>query len=59
MRSAFVSTAVIWTNIPQKNIGAFVVVTRSPLTRFKNMSDGINDLVTELSGNKPLVIPAS
>ncbi|MEM6201254.1 D-alanyl-D-alanine-carboxypeptidase/endopeptidase AmpH, partial [Acinetobacter baumannii] len=45
--------------IPQKNIGAFVVVTRSPLTRFKNMSDGINDLVTELSGNKPLVIPAS
>ena len=40
--------------IPQKNIGAFVVVTRSPLTRFK-----INDLVTELSGNKPLVIPAS
>ncbi|EOT2256949.1 hypothetical protein ACLMHU_004236, partial [Shigella flexneri] len=26
---------------------------------FKNMSDGINDLVTELSGNKPLVIPAS
>lgn len=45
--------------IPQKNIGAFVVVTRSPLTRFKNMSDGINDTVTELSGNKPLVIPAS
>ena len=36
-----------------------LVVTRSPLTRFKNMSDGINDLVTELSGNKPLVIPAS
>ncbi len=33
--------------IPQKNIGAFVVVTRSPLTRFKNMSDGIDDLVTE------------
>ena len=29
------------------------------LNRFKNMSDGINDLVTELSGNKPLVIPAS
>ncbi|WP_253297461.1 hypothetical protein, partial [Citrobacter sp. S55_ASV_140] len=23
------------------------------------MSDGINDLVTELSGNKPQVIPAS
>ncbi|EPN9525439.1 D-alanyl-D-alanine-carboxypeptidase/endopeptidase AmpH [Cronobacter malonaticus] len=39
--------------IPQSNIGAFVVVTRSPLTRFTNMSDGVNDLVTELSGNKP------
>ncbi|MGQ7169014.1 SbmA/BacA-like family transporter, partial [Escherichia sp. R-CC3] len=34
--------------IPQKNIGAFVVVTRSPLTHFKNMSDGINDLGTGL-----------
>lgn len=44
--------------IPQSNIGAFVVVTRSPLTRFTNMSDGINDLVTELSGNKPLQTPA-
>ncbi|ELY2589784.1 D-alanyl-D-alanine-carboxypeptidase/endopeptidase AmpH [Cronobacter sakazakii] len=43
--------------IPQSNIGAFVVVTRSPLTRFTNMSDGINDLVTELSGNKPLQTP--
>ncbi|MGP8846636.1 hypothetical protein, partial [Enterobacter hormaechei] len=30
-----------------------------PLTRFTNMSDGINDLVAELSGNKPQVIPAS
>ena len=28
---------------PQANVGAFVVVTRSPLTRFNNMSDGIND----------------
>jgi D-alanyl-D-alanine-carboxypeptidase/D-alanyl-D-alanine-endopeptidase len=45
--------------IPQANVGAFVVVTRSPLTRFTNMSDGINDLVAELSGNKPQVIPAS
>ncbi|EGT0041456.1 D-alanyl-D-alanine-carboxypeptidase/endopeptidase AmpH [Cronobacter sakazakii] len=44
--------------IPQSNIGSFVVVTRSPLTRFTNMSDGINDLVTELSGNKPLQTPA-
>ncbi|ELY4520597.1 D-alanyl-D-alanine-carboxypeptidase/endopeptidase AmpH [Cronobacter muytjensii] len=45
--------------VPQHNIGAFVVVTRSPLTRFTNMSDGINDLVTELSGNKPLQKPGS
>ncbi|ALB65817.1 Penicillin-binding protein AmpH [Cronobacter dublinensis 1210] len=45
--------------VPQSNIGAFVVVTRSPLTRFTNMSDGINDLVTELSGNKPLSTPES
>lgn len=35
--------------VPEKNVGAFVVVTRSPLTRFVNMSDGVNDLVTELS----------
>ena len=47
------------TMVPQSNIGAFVVVTRSPLTRFTNMSDGINDLVTELSGNKPLSTPES
>ncbi|EOC0207119.1 D-alanyl-D-alanine-carboxypeptidase/endopeptidase AmpH [Cronobacter dublinensis] len=45
--------------VPRSNIGAFVVVTRSPLTRFTNMSDGINDLVTELSGNKPLSTPES
>jgi D-alanyl-D-alanine-carboxypeptidase/D-alanyl-D-alanine-endopeptidase len=38
---------------PQANVGAFVVVTRSPLTRFNNMSDGINDLVSELSGASP------
>ncbi|ELY4300452.1 D-alanyl-D-alanine-carboxypeptidase/endopeptidase AmpH [Cronobacter turicensis] len=43
--------------VPQSNIGAFVVVTRSPLTRFTNMSDGINDLVTELSGNTPRQTP--
>lgn len=35
--------------VPQANVGAFVVVTRSPLTRFVNMSDGVNDLVSELS----------
>lgn len=36
--------------VPEKNVGAFVVVTRSPHTRFSSMSNGINDLVTELSG---------
>ena len=38
--------------IPQSNVGAFVVVTRSPNTRFVNMSDGINNPVAELSANK-------
>jgi CubicO group peptidase (beta-lactamase class C family) len=38
--------------IPQSNVGAFVVVTRSPHTRFVNMSDGVNNLVAELSANK-------
>ena len=45
--------------IPQQNIGAFVVVTRSPLTRFSNMSDGINDLVSELSRSKAQSVPAA
>jgi D-alanyl-D-alanine-carboxypeptidase/D-alanyl-D-alanine-endopeptidase len=45
--------------IPHSNVGAFVVVTRSPNTRFINMSDGINKLVTELSDNKAQVVPAS
>ena len=44
---------------PEANVGAFVVVTRSPLTRFTNMSDGVNNLVTELSGNQPQAIPGS
>jgi D-alanyl-D-alanine-carboxypeptidase/D-alanyl-D-alanine-endopeptidase len=45
--------------IPQHNVGAFVVVTRSAQTRFVNMSDGINNLVSELSSNKNIVVPAS
>lgn len=45
--------------VPQSNVGVFVVITRSPLTRFVNMSDGVNDLVSELSGYAPLVTPAS
>lgn len=45
--------------IPQSNVGAFVVVTRSPNTRFINMSDGINNLVAELSANKEQVVSAS
>ncbi|STQ13851.1 penicillin-binding protein AmpH [Enterobacter cloacae] len=43
--------------IPQSNVGAFVVVTRSPNTRFVNMSDGINNLVAELSAIKPRCLP--
>ncbi|MGG7445698.1 D-alanyl-D-alanine-carboxypeptidase/endopeptidase AmpH [Kosakonia oryzendophytica] len=45
--------------VPQHNVGVFVVITRSPLTRFTAMSDGVNDLVSELSNNKPQVVPAS
>ncbi|KFC83303.1 D-alanyl-D-alanine-carboxypeptidase/endopeptidase AmpH [Buttiauxella agrestis] len=45
--------------VPESNVGVFVVVTRSPLTRFVNMSDGVNDLVSELSGFIPQVNPAS
>ena len=45
--------------IPQSNVGAFVVVTRSPHTRFVNMSDGVNNLVAELSANKAQVLTAS
>ena len=33
--------------------------SRSPLTRFNNMSDGINDLVSELSGAQPNMQTAS
>lgn len=39
--------------VPEQNIGVFVVVTRSELSRFSPMSDGVNDLLTELAGNKP------
>lgn len=45
--------------VPQHNVGVFVVVTRSALTRFANMSDGVNELVSELSNNKPRIVPAS
>lgn len=38
--------------VPQKNIGVFVVVTRSELTKFTNMSDPINRLVGDLVANK-------
>ncbi|MFI0488722.1 MAG: D-alanyl-D-alanine-carboxypeptidase/endopeptidase AmpH [Yersinia sp. (in: enterobacteria)] len=37
--------------IPEKNIGVFVVVTRTQLTKFSNMSDGVNQLVAELAKN--------
>lgn len=38
--------------VPQNNVGVFVVVTRSPLTRFTAMSDGVNDMLAELVGNQ-------
>lgn len=38
--------------IPQKSIGVFVVVTRSELTKFTNMSDPVNRLVGALATNK-------
>lgn len=37
--------------IPQKNIGVFVVVTRSELSKFTNMSDPVNQLVADLAAN--------
>ncbi|MCK8539881.1 D-alanyl-D-alanine-carboxypeptidase/endopeptidase AmpH [Yersinia ruckeri] len=37
--------------IPEKNIGVFVVVTRTQLTKFINMSDGVNQLVANLASN--------
>ncbi|WP_130830975.1 D-alanyl-D-alanine-carboxypeptidase/endopeptidase AmpH [[Erwinia] mediterraneensis] len=38
--------------VPQHNVGVFVVVTRTDLTRFKAMSDGVNDLLAELVANQ-------
>ncbi|MBK0099000.1 D-alanyl-D-alanine-carboxypeptidase/endopeptidase AmpH [Erwinia sp. S63] len=47
--------------VPQSNVGVFVVVTRSPLSRFTPMSDGVNNLLAELVGNQngsPMMINA-
>ncbi|AIX72944.1 MULTISPECIES: D-alanyl-D-alanine-carboxypeptidase/endopeptidase AmpH [Mixta] len=47
--------------VPQHNVGVFVVVTRTNLTRFRAMSDGVNDLLSELVGNKtgsPMMVQA-
>ena len=38
--------------VPQYNVGVFVVVARSPLSRFTTMSDGVNNLLAELVGNR-------
>jgi len=40
--------------VPQRGVGVFVVVTRSELTKFKNMSDGVNDLVAALVRNNEI-----
>ncbi|MCW8112422.1 D-alanyl-D-alanine-carboxypeptidase/endopeptidase AmpH [Yersinia intermedia] len=37
--------------IPEKNIGVFIVVTRTQLTKFSKMSDGVNRLVAQLAKN--------
>ncbi|WP_407704361.1 D-alanyl-D-alanine-carboxypeptidase/endopeptidase AmpH [Winslowiella arboricola] len=37
--------------VPQHNVGVFVVVTRSPLSRFTPMSDAVNNLLAELVRN--------
>lgn len=39
--------------VPQYSVGVFIVVTRSPQTHFTAMSDGVNNLLTELIGNTP------
>ncbi|PKH25267.1 D-alanyl-D-alanine-carboxypeptidase/endopeptidase AmpH [Enterobacterales bacterium CwR94] len=39
--------------VPQYSVGAFIVVARSPESRFTPMSDGINNMLTELIGNTP------
>lgn len=39
--------------VPQYSVGVFIVVTRSAQTRFTPMSDGVNNLLTELIGNTP------
>jgi D-alanyl-D-alanine-carboxypeptidase/D-alanyl-D-alanine-endopeptidase len=40
--------------VPQRGVGVFIVVTRSELTKFKNMSDGVNDLVADLVRNNEI-----
>ncbi len=47
--------------VPQHNVGVFVVICRSPLTRFTAMSDGVNDMLAELVGNQngsPMMVQA-
>lgn len=39
--------------VPRYSVGVFIVVTRSPQTHFTAMSDGVNNLLTELIGNTP------
>lgn len=38
--------------IPEKNIGVFIVVTRTQQTRFSEMSNGVNRLVADLARNQ-------
>ncbi len=38
--------------VPEHNVGVFVVTTRSHFTHFTSMSNGVNDLLTELVGSQ-------
>jgi D-alanyl-D-alanine-carboxypeptidase/D-alanyl-D-alanine-endopeptidase len=40
--------------VPQRGVGVFIVVTRSELSKFKNMSDGVNELVADLVRNNEI-----
>lgn len=40
--------------VPQRGVGVFVVVTRTEQTKFKNMSNAVNDLVADLVKNNEI-----
>jgi D-alanyl-D-alanine-carboxypeptidase/D-alanyl-D-alanine-endopeptidase len=40
--------------VPQQGIGVFIAVTRTDLTEFKNMSQGVNELIADLVHNNEM-----